>query len=210
MSQAIAEAGADIKLLADSVVGQDRQDILNLMLCAELSASKKYNKNEQASQWMNHYQKRLIEYACTLEAFIAPGVTSVSDVQGFRELKFEIVGATGSQAFIAHAKASFAALQINKRVMDFFGGYSGRERTVTVNISSCELTESGGVLILFCGIQLSSSIEIEKFFLDSEAYYDVIIRSNGGAFLFDRAKYATHRDEVLRKLKEATSGIFKP
>ena len=40
MSQAIAEAGADIKLLADSVVGQDRQDILNLMLCAELSARK--------------------------------------------------------------------------------------------------------------------------------------------------------------------------
>lgn len=209
MSQAIAEAGSDIKLLDDRVVGQDRQDILNLMLCAEVSASKKYNKNEQATQWMNHYQKRLVEYACTLEAFIAPSVTSVSDVQSFRALKFEIVGATGAQAFIAHAKSSFAALQINKRVMDFFGGYSGRERTVTVNISSCDLTEDGGVLVLFCGIQFASSIEVEKFFLGGETYYDVIIRSNGGAFLFDRAKYATHRDEVLRKLKEAAGSVFK-
>lgn len=150
----IQEAGsAGTELFDQKITGQDRQDIMDLMLYANISASKKYNKNDQASKWMDYFQGRLVKYGCTLEAFVAPDMIVVSDLQGFRELSFKVVGAAGAQKFIAHAKASFAALQVNKKAIDFFRGYSGSERAITISISSCELTEKGDFnFVLWCAI----------------------------------------------------------
>lgn len=210
MDQETAEVNAGVRVFAKDIADQDRKDILDLMLYAQVSASKKYDKNEQSSQWMNYYQGRLIKYGCTLTAFIEPDVVVVSDLPSFREIEFKVAGASGVQPFIAHAKASFAALQISKKAMDFFRGYSGTERSITVNVSSVELAEEGAVLLLFCGIHFSSSIEVKKFFFEDEKFYDLTIHPNGGAFLFDRDKYTTHRANILRQLKEASAGIFNP
>lgn len=208
MEQEAAEVSAGLRVFADDVAEQDRQDILNLMLYAQVSASKKYNKNEQANKWMDYYQGRLVKYGCSLGAFVAPDVIVVSDLQSFRDLEFKIVGVSGARAFIKHAKASFAALQVNKKAVDFFRGYSGAERAITVDISSCELTDKGAVLLLFCGVNFSSSIEVRQSFFHEEKYYDLIVRPNGGAFLFDRDKYAVHRASILIKLKAAAGDLF--
>lgn len=210
MDQEVAEVSAGVRVFAEDVVGQDRQDVLDLMLYAEMSANNKYNKNEQGSKWMDYYQARLVKYGCAMEAFIAPDILVASNWQGFLGLTYKIVGVVGGQEFIGHVKASFEALQITKKALFFFQGYSGSERTVTINISSCELTEKGAVLLLFCGLQLSSSIEVKTLFLEKKIEYDLTIRPNGGAFLFDRDKYATHRADIQIKLKEAAGGVFKP
>lgn len=210
MEQEAAKVSAGLEVFAKNIADQDRQDIVDLMLYAEVSASNKYDKNEQGGKWMDYYQGRLVKYGCTLEAFVAPDVLVASDWKSFLGLTYKVEGVVGAQEFIGHVKASFDALQITKKAMFFFQGYSGSERAVTINISSSELTEKGTILLLFFGLQLSSSIEVKRFFFKDETFYDLTIRPNGGAFLFDRNKYATHRADILIKLKEAAAGIFNP
>lgn len=208
MRQKITAVEMALASFGKAIDDQVRQDVMDLMLYADISASEKYDKNQQASRWMNYYQNRIIKFGCTLEAFIVPDMVIVSDLQGFNEIDFKMQGGTGSAELVELVNNSFSKLQINKRAIDFFRGYSGSERTVMVNITSCELTKQGRLLLLFCGVILSSSIEVKQFFFDSETFYDLTVQPNGGAFLFDQAKYALHREDIIRKLDEAASDAW--
>ena len=210
MSQQAVLVAGNLVSFAKDVTEQDRQDVMDLMLYADLSASKKYDQTTLSISWLNHYQQRLIKFGCELKAFIDPETLFASDLQSFYQLTCQVYGSVGSIALSQQLRASFSALDLDQTAMDLFQRSMGNARSEIIKATPCELTASNELMILFCAIKLTSTVDVEGFLFWKETFRDLSIRPDGGVFLFRREIYDRYRAGIRSRLAGLSEQFFHP
>jgi hypothetical protein len=196
MKQGAAIVGSNLVALAETLSREDRQDVMDLLLYAELEANKKYDKNELAKSWMNHYQRTLVTHGCELKSFLNEEPIFVPSTNGLHGVALSLIGSEGSAQLERLARSAIEALKLDAFASEFYQGQAAAKNTLVFSITPCELTPTGEPAVFFCGLKLVSTIDVKGAWLWKTTFRDVSLFPAGGTFIFKREAYAKHRQRL--------------
>lgn len=196
MKQDAAIVGSNLVALADTLSMEDRQDIFDLLLYAELEANKKYDKSEVAKSWMNHYQRTLVKHGCELKSFLNEEPIFVPRTNGLHGVALSLIGSKGSAQLEGLARSAIEALKLDAFASEFYQGQVAAKNTLVFSITPCELTPTGEPAVFFCGLKLVSTVDMKGALLWKTTFRDVSLFPVGGTFIFKREAYAKHRQRL--------------
>jgi hypothetical protein len=179
---------------------QERTDVLNVLLYAQLFASHSRDLEKDWHGWMHVYRNRLVARSFQRKSIIAGNSEVLSSVDDVVQATFKVIGPSASGQLIDLVRRSFDAMGIKQIAKAFFDGDVESGQLGSFQIVPCEKTASGEVSVLLCGLHLSSDDY-------SQGRQRLIFHFKGGSYSFDNAAYATHRDSVsdyLRNKANAT------
>lgn len=174
---------------APSVSAQERADIEDVLLFAQLSASHPYDKNEYWSSWMHVYRTQLETRGFQRISVITGDSELLSSVDDLSWATFKVVGSAASRPLIDLVRRSFGSLGISQIAKAFFDADSASTRLESFQIVPCEKSASGGISVLLFGLQLASDDY-------SAGQRRLILHFKGGVYQFDLEAFDKHRDSV--------------
>lgn len=190
---------------------QDIQDLMTLMMYAELSANTRFDQKLHTKRWMDHYQSRLVKYGCSLASFLAEDELTATDMHQMRGWLLQFIGTLGSEELKGLAMRSFEALRVDERAQRYLAASAasaGAGSAQVMKITPCQLTASGEVLVFFCGMRLLRSEHVESSWHWDDKMRYVSFIPNGGVYHFDRVAFAVHREKLGEALKRQSSDYF--
>lgn len=196
MKQDAAIVGSTLVALTETLSMEDRQDVMDLLLYAELEANKKYNKDEVAKSWMNHYQRTLVKHGCELKSFLNEDPIFVPRTNGLHGVALSLIGSEGSAPLERLARSAIEALKLDTFASEFYQGQASAKNTLVFSMAPCELTPTGEPAVFFCGLKLISTVDVTGAWLWKTTFRDVSLFPAGGTFIFKREAYAKHRQRL--------------
>lgn len=151
----------------ENLSGQNKEDILNSTLLAQLAADKKYNRETQHDEWYKFYMKVLervgwVEQNLTFDQYKSKQSSfEISEV--VIELLVSLVG-EGNPQMIDVVKKTLEALKNSSATIKLFGSNSSSTKSGNFQIVPCTLDKSGQVTVGFIGCYFQAS-NVDRSFL---------------------------------------------
>jgi hypothetical protein len=184
------------------VSAQERADIEDVLLHAQLFASHSHDKNEYWSSWIHVYRTRLEARGFQRKSVITGDSELLSSVDDLFQATFKIVGSAASRPLVDLVRGSFHNLGVSQIAEAFFDGNIASTRLGSFQIIPCEKSASGAISLLLCGLQLGSDGY-------TGGQRRLIFHFKGGVYQFDREAYAAHRASVSAYLHGKADAYVK-
>ncbi|MFJ4143468.1 hypothetical protein [Pseudomonas sp. NPDC089734] len=172
---------------------QERTDIQNILLYAQLFASQQYDFLEQWSSWMHYYRNRLEKLGLRSAGKVTQDSLLLTSIEDLEQATFGVMGEPDSSQLVSLVRRSFDALGVYQKAEAFFQGDFNQKRLTGFQIVPCEKTCSNEIRLLLCSLHLNT---------DSHSSGDgrLIFYFKGGSYVFAPAAYEAHRESVVRYL----------
>lgn len=181
---------------------QERADIEDVSLFAQLSASHSYDRQEHWSSWMHVYRARLEARGFQRISVVTGDSELLSSVDDLSTATFKIVGSAASRPLMDLVRRSFHSLGINQIAEAFFDQGGASANLGNFQITPCERSASGSMSVLLCGLRLSSDDY-------SAGQPRLILHLKGGVYRFNEQAYAQHRASVTDYLKGKANAYIR-
>jgi hypothetical protein len=130
---------------------QDRQDIENALLYAEIEASAKYDQKTEGKQWFLKYCTALVDINFAPRSMVRRNPLNVSNTRELRDQAVYIVGRE-SRRLAELVNKTYGALQLDQLAQDFFKGNTLGGTAGLMTFAPCEVVESGTVSMFLCAL----------------------------------------------------------
>jgi hypothetical protein len=201
---ALVGSSNSLVTFATGIAQQEREDIQDVLLYADLFASQFRSQKKDWHSWMHVYRERLAARGFKRESVIVGDSEVLSSVDDLTQATFKIIGPWAGGQLADFVRRSFDALGINQMVNAFFRGNLDSGLLGSFQVIPCETTASGDISVLLCGLYLSS----DEY---SQGRRRLIFHFKGGGYAFDRGAYARHRsavsDYLSDKARASISGL---
>ncbi|MEE4820868.1 hypothetical protein V2K62_24075 [Pseudomonas alliivorans] len=181
---------------------QERQDLQDVLLDAQLFAGAHLDFEKQWSSWMHYYRSRLRYRGVHPQSLVMDDSLLVSSVEDLRRATFAIRGVGDHQLLGGLVRRSFEAAGIYQAAGAYFQSGSGRSRLGSFQIVPCAQMGNGQVLMLLCGLQLVADAY-------SAGGRRLLFFFKGGSYTFDSQTYAAHREDVIRYLGGKSKSMIR-
>ncbi|WP_122455196.1 hypothetical protein [Pseudomonas viridiflava] len=181
---------------------QERHDLQDVLLDAQLFAGAHLDFEKQWSSWMHYYRSRLNVRGVHARSLVVDDSLLVSSVADLRNATFAIKGVGDHQLLGDLVRRSFEAAGIYQAAGAYFQSGSGRSRLGSFQIVPCAKTGNGQILMLLCGLQLVADSY-------SAGGRRLVFFFKGGSYTFDSRVYATHREDVIRYLAGRSKSMIR-
>ncbi len=179
------------------VAQQEREDIQDVLLYANLFASQFYTRKNDWHSWMHVYLGRLMARGFQRKSIIVGDSELLSSVDDLDRATFKVIGSSASRQLVELVRESFDGLGINQMADAFFRGNLVPGYLGSFEVVPCEKTVSGEVSVLLCSMLLSAEYS-------QGSQRRLILHFKGGGCTFDSEAYAQHRDAVSDYLSNKT------
>lgn len=176
---------------------EDRQDIQDCLLYAELRANSDANKG---FAWLSHYQSTLLTLGFNLQSYIVDRPLLILDIRQVDEYAVEVAGVQSTQRLAQSLGDVFDAMPISQDALSFLRHPVEYAQTRHYQCVPCEKTQEGHVIVFVCGLALSC----QKMRTRGRTH-DVYLNAKGGAFVLNRTIYAMHRSQVYEAIRQAAA-----
>ena len=193
--------GGCLASFTPQVSAQDRQDIQDCLLYAELAANDKYPGQVSKKVWFDYYQGRLIKAGFTLKAFIAPEPFRVASIQELLTMSHTVIGRVGYERLGQCVRETYRALALDRFAWEFFRGNVARGGQGILKCSPCERLASGETVVCLLSVQYGTRVTEQALFLWSEFHHNLEIVPGGGVYAFNRAVFQHYRARVHEKIE---------
>ncbi|WP_201193569.1 hypothetical protein [Pseudomonas fluorescens] len=193
--------GGCLSSFTPQVSAQDRQDIQDCLLYAELAANDKYPGLVSKKVWFDYYQGRLIKAGFKLKAFVASEPVRVANIQELLAMSHTVIGRMGYPRLGQLLRDTYKTLTLDRFAWEFFQGNVARGGQGILKCSPCERLASGETVVCLLSVQYSSRVTEQAFFLWSEFHEDLQIVPGGGVFAFDPEVFQRYRERVHEKIE---------
>lgn len=183
------------------LTGQDRADIQDMLLDAQLFASHVYDFQRHWTSWMHYYRNRLSARGLRQKSLILDDSLLISSTEDLMDATFRIIGTAGNERLAELVRRSFQALGVYQAANAYFDHGIDNGRLGSFQIVPCARLDDGQNLLLLCGLHLS----VDGF---SAGGRRLLFYFKGGAYVFGSAAYARHRADVARYLKTRTDAFI--
>ncbi|HEY0286266.1 MAG TPA: hypothetical protein VGC62_04545 [Pseudomonas sp.] len=192
-------------------ISQDlRDDILDCLLYAQLSADKKHDRGQGWKRWIEQYQRVILQKGSQLTGAINPTSLTIKRLSDLRYLPLNPTGTATSPQLRALMRTSLDMLLKSGHAQTFFNTWFSSGRSENFQVVPCEMDEQGGVTILVCGLQMTTTALSQNFFFWQALAGEMTVRSNGASFRLTAQSYEPYRkpirdylaDNALRKILE--------
>lgn len=192
--------GGCLLSFTDKVRIQDRQDVQDCLLYAELAANDKYPGQVSKKVWFDYYQGRLLKAGFTIKTLVPSDPFTVRNVRQLLDFSHTTIGRLGSQRLGLLVKEAYSALRLDEFAWDFFRGNVGQGGLGILKCAPCETLESGETVVCLYGMRYSTTVIEQDFFFWSEFDKEVVIIPAGGVFAFNRDVFEGYRARVHEKI----------
>ena len=187
----------DISSLAafePDLAGQDRADIQDMLLDAQLFASHVYDFQRHWTSWMHYYRNRLSARGLRQKSLVLDDSLVISSTEDLMNATFRIVGTVAHERLAELVRRSFHAMGIYQAANTYFDHGFDNGRLGSFQIVPCARVETGQCLVLLCGLHVS----VDEY---SGGGRRLLFYFKGGAYVFESGAYARHRADVARYLR---------
>lgn len=190
---------------------QERADIQDCLLLAELCASDTFDRKRNWEGWINAYQQKLAAFGLSRTSAIDQKSSVFKKPEDFQRQASLLVARINSPRLADLVQASLQAMFNSEHAKVFFSSWFSAGRSESFQIVPCEKRESGQIHIVICGLQMTSITKPKPWsswisMLPIWPFdYEMRLFLKGGGFVFDSARYAEHRDRVRNELQ--TRGV---
>jgi hypothetical protein len=197
-------SGSNLVSFSHGVAAQERADILDVLLLAELTASERHDRVQEWEQWVAAYQAVLTLAGLTPQGELAQKPVRVSSEREFRRESAKLVQTIRPRQLAAVAESSLAKMFASEHARVFFSTWFGFSagRSDSFQIVPCERGASGKVNIAACGLQMVTRTRIRLPFIgliQNPHSYRMTLTFKGGNFVYEQNRYAPHRARVQRE-----------
>ncbi|OQR37856.1 hypothetical protein BWR59_01815 [Pseudomonas sp. Bc-h] len=192
--------GSSLVSFGSSVSAGLRADVMDCLLYAQLSADKKYDRRQNWRQWIEQYQRVIYQKGSRISGALNPVQIKIQRLQDLRTVRYYLSGAATSPELQALLERSIDALMGSEHAKAFFSTWFVSGRSESMQVIPCEARADGGVNILVCGLQMTTSAFTSGFFFWEVPSGEMIVRSNGASFMMTEESYAPFRKPIARYL----------
>lgn len=182
------------------LASQDRADIQDVLLDAQLFASHVHDFKGQWTSWMHYYRSRLAARGLKRKSLVLDDSLLVSSTEDLREATFRITGTAGRDQLGELVQRSFAAMGVFDAAQAYFSRGVDQVRLGSFQIVPCVKSAANETLLLLCGLHLNA----DEF---SAGGRRLLFYFKGGSYVFNSTVYAAYREDVRRYLK-TKAGAF--
>jgi hypothetical protein len=194
----------DINSLATFAPGltvQERTDIQDVLLDAQLFASHLHDFEQQWMSWMHYYRHCLSTRGLKLKSLVLDDSLVVSSTEDLMQATFRITGSTGREQLGELVRRSFKATGVYDAADAYFKRGGDQARLGSFQVVPCVRSRGDEILLLLCGLHLNA----DEY---SAGGRRLLFYFKGGAYVFDSAVYAPYRADVTRYLKSKTNAFI--
>lgn len=183
------------------LTGQDRADIQDMLLDAQLFASHVYDFQRHWTSWMHYYRNRLSARGLRQKSLILDDSLLISSTENLMDATFRIIGTAGHERLAELVRRAFQALGVYQAANAYFDHGLDNGRLGSFQIVPCARVETGHCLVLLCGLHMS----VDEY---SGGGRRLLFYFKGGAYVFERSVYTRHRADVARYLNGRASTLI--
>lgn len=146
--------GSNVIAFLPGVSREDRVDILDALLWAELSASDRYSREKKWEQWIDAYKAQLVGSGFTSRSPLSQKPVKVSNESGFRKEVAKLVRTINPPQLAGVAKSALDVMFNSDHARSFFSSWFNFNagRSDNFQIVPCERGASGEINIGVCGL----------------------------------------------------------
>ncbi|AVB22197.1 MULTISPECIES: hypothetical protein [Pseudomonas syringae group] len=172
---------------------EERSDLQDVLLDAQLFAGKQFDFKTQWSSWMHYYRSRLKARGMQQKGVILGDSLVVSNVDDLLQATFKVSNPADRKRLGSMVQRAFSAMGVSQAAEFYFQNGFDQGRLGSFQVVPCEKYEPNRTLLLLCSLHLS---------VDDHApgTRRLLFHFKGGSYTFDRNIYAAHRDNVARYL----------
>lgn len=204
-----AIVGSSMVSLYNGIDAQDRDDIFDCLLYADVFASRFHDQRKDYSNWLFRYRRRLETRGWVLENPIRHTPHVIFRASDLDAATFHVIDSTGARALADLAQATWRSTRINHHADHFFSRSSQDGELARFQMVPCMSDADGTVLMLICAIRLTGSVDIRDFEFWTETRREMLLRISGGVYRFDRAVYGKYREDVRTQLIGSSDRAIK-
>jgi len=181
---------------------QERVDIQDVLLDAQLFAGAKFNFETQWSSWMHYYRNRLTSRGVKQRSVVTDDSLLLNNASELLSATFAIKGISDHDVVGDLVRRSFEEMGIYQ-VSDAYFRYGSNSTYVgSFQFVPCLRTENDQVVMSLCSLHLVSDPQ-------STGGRRLLFFFKGGSYVFDRQDYAAHRSDVERYLAGRSRSMIR-
>ncbi|KPB36428.1 hypothetical protein ALP12_04419 [Pseudomonas savastanoi pv. phaseolicola] len=184
------------------LTSEERTDIQDVLLDAQLFAGKQFDFKTQWSSWMHYYRSRLKTRGIQQKGVVLGDSLVVSNVDDLLQATFKVSSPADRKRLGGMVQRAVAALGVNQAAESYFKNGFEQGRLGSFQVVPCEKYEPDRVLLLLCSLHLG----VDEHAAGSRR---LLFHFKGGSYTFDRKIYAAHRNDVTRYLDGRAQGLVR-
>lgn len=196
-----ASLSTSVATFAAGMSKEEKQDVSDLLLQADIFASKTWDRKQYWKSWVDYHRNRMEKHGCTRQGVIINQpmfVASLAELdspfilrmQGVHSLQLVemVLAALNETGYYYFARAFLERGSENSHLGNF-------------QVAPCFKNATGEVHILVCGLHVTGHIDGDR--------RELVLRLNGGEYLFSTALFDHHREQVRRDVARYASQRVK-
>jgi len=201
--------GSNLVAFAPSVPANLRADVMDCLLYAQLSADAKFDRSRTWRQWIEQYQRILYQKGARISGALNPVRLKIERLSDLSRIRHHLAGSATSPQLRVLLERSINELMNSDHAKTFFGSWFSAGRSESMQVIPCEATQDGGVNILVCGLQMTTTAFKPGIFFWEVLGGEMIVTANGGSFLMTEDSYAPFREPIASYLATQAQQVIQ-
>lgn len=198
---AFVDAGS-LASFTSQLNGQQKQDVLNSTLLAQLAANKKYNRFDHPDDWYQFYTNVLSNIGWVLEGLSFDKYNSSANEFQISEVVLEFLSALtgGKEELVKVVKGTLDSLQKSKERLTLFSSNSTSGNCGNFQALPCTVDKSNQITVGFTGFHFTAKQVANDYLFVTYSSQDITLFMSGQVFTLNEEVYAKVRNHVVDKL----------
>ncbi|QES43152.1 hypothetical protein DEJ49_21115 [Streptomyces venezuelae] len=206
--ESAAVVAGSIVAFTDGLNGQQKSDVLNATLLAQLAANKKFDRDENTKKWYEYYRSVLEQVGWVVPSFNFAKLTVAGSRFTVDRAVIALLQAIASPGEISVAKAaieSLKSLQDKDRRVVLFESNAHSDKLGNFQIAACGVS-SGDTVVMKIGMFYFSTTErVTRVLFFSFPRASTTMQQARQTMTLNEDVYAQVREAVIKKLGDKAS-----
>jgi hypothetical protein len=194
--------GNNLLCFAPGATAQEKADIQDCLLLAELRTSELHSRGESWERWMDVYQQNLVDGGLVLQDRTDQQSAVINRRRDFPRKTAALISTVPSPRLVEIASGALADMYASAHAQHFFDSWFSAGRSDTFQVIPCERTATGRVDLLICGLQMNTRMKprVSLWLPIWPIAYEMTLSLKAAGFLYDAAAYDPLRERVQAEL----------
>lgn len=197
--------GSSLVFFLPGIDAEQRDQVLDCLLFAELKAARQADRSKAWQQWINVYERALPVTGFQRTDLLRGAPVTVSNQRGFRSAAARLVRCINSPDLVSAAETALDGMFNSPHAQNFFSSWFtfSMGRSDSFQIVPCKKNQSGFVEIALCGLHMitRTSPRLGPWPIK----YEMQLVLQGGSYRLDEDVYERSREHIAQALREGSA-----
>jgi hypothetical protein len=180
---------ASVATFAAQLSAQQKQDISDLLLQADIFASTTWDRRIHWSAWVDYHRNRLERYGCRVRSVLINPPLFINSIEELEApIRLSTKGGDGSPQLHKLATDALNRSNCYAFAAEFLNKGAEDEHLGSFQVVPCIKHSNGVAILLVCGVHIRGRYD--------DGRREVVMRWRGAEYEFDSQRYEPHRATV--------------